>query len=245
MFDIQALRAKLLLRAHDLAEDLREHARTLVVLAVVVAAVVVSTLWAGGSPEGSSSRHAVRGDSPLGAPSSNDGTPITGRPAVAGTSSVTSVPVSATVVVHVAGAVVAPGLHELRAGARVDDAVRAAGGPAPDADLARLNLAAKVADGQRVDVPRQGASPPQAAPSSSMSPSGAPGAGGGIDGALVDLNQASEAQLEALPGVGPATAAAIVAFRDTNGPFRSVDDLASVKGIGPAKLAQIRPHATV
>lgn len=146
--------------------------------------------------------------------------------------------------VHVAGAVVRPGVHTVGAGARVADAVAAAGGPAPDADLDRINLAAKVADGERIYVPRQG--------EAVVPDAGAGGAGGsaGSGGAAatagpVDLNTATLEQLDTLPGVGPATAQAIIDHRTRNGRFRSVDDLLEVRGIGPAKLEQLRPLVRV
>lgn len=135
------------------------------------------------------------------------------------------------VVVHVAGAVVAPGVQRLPAGARVIDAVDAAGGFRPDADPSRINLAAELVDGTQVYVPAVGeAAPPSAA-----------GAGvGGVDDGLVDLNTADVEALDTLPGIGPATAAAIVEHRERNGPFTSVDELLDVRGIGQAKLAQLR-----
>jgi competence protein ComEA len=146
----------------------------------------------------------------------------------------------AEVVVHVAGAVAAPGVQRLPAGARVVDAVDAAGGAAPDADLGRINLAAVLADGQQVYVPRAGESPPAPITPSSGAPDGAAGTV-----ALVDLNTATAAELEELPGVGPTTAGAIIAHREQHGPFGSVDDLLDVRGIGEAKLEQLRDLATV
>lgn len=139
------------------------------------------------------------------------------------------------VVVHVAGAVAAPGVHRLPPGSRVVDAVDASGGPAADADLGALNLAAVLADGTQVYVPRAGESPPGAAASSPSSASGGAGGHG-----VVDLNTADVAALDTLPGVGPATAAAIVDHREQHGPFASVDDLLDVRGIGEAKLAALR-----
>lgn len=141
------------------------------------------------------------------------------------------------VLVHVVGAVAQPGVRELPAGARILDAVAAAGGATPDADLARLNLAAPVADGSQVRVPAAGeeiAGPLVVAPPvvGDGGPAGAAGP--------VDLNAATPAELEGLPGVGPATAAAIVAWRDANGPFVGVDQLLDVRGIGPAKFEALR-----
>jgi len=136
------------------------------------------------------------------------------------------------VVAHVAGAVVRPGIVRLAGAGRVDDAIAAAGGPAADADLNQVNLAAKVGDGDRIYVPRRGESPPPA-------PSG--GAAAPARTGPVDLNSASPEQLDALPGVGPATAKAIVDYRTRHGRFRTVDDLLSVPGIGPTKLATLKP----
>ena len=135
------------------------------------------------------------------------------------------------VVVHVAGAVVSPGVQRLPAGSRVIDAVDAAGGLRPDADAGRVNLAAELTDGSQVYVPAVG----------EAVPSGTTSAGGGAPGdGLVDLNTADAAALETLPGVGPATAAAIIDHRERNGPFASVEGLLEVRGIGEAKLAQLR-----
>ena len=135
------------------------------------------------------------------------------------------------VVVHVAGAVAVPGVHRLPPGARVVDALDASGGLAPDADSSAINLAALLVDGSQVYVPRVGEVPPPV-----------PGAGGAdaAAGGLVDLNAADVALLETLPGIGPATAAAIVDHRERHGPFASVEGLLEVRGIGEAKLAALR-----
>lgn len=144
------------------------------------------------------------------------------------------------IVVHVAGAVVRPGVYELAAAARVVDAVAAAGGLGEGADDLRLNLAAPLTDGERVYVPRQGEPPPPDLGAAPASPSA--GEGGS---ALVDLNTADIEGLEALPGVGPATAAAIVEHRQRIGRFTSVDQLLDVRGIGEAKLEALRDLVTV
>ena len=145
---------------------------------------------------------------------------------------------------HVAGAVATPGVRRLPAGARVIDGVDAAGGALPDADLARVNLAAPLVDGQQVYVPRQGEVPPVPLPGT-----GAAGGAGDDPGATgagpVDVNRATADQLDELPGVGPATAEAIIAHREEHGPFASVDDLLDVRGIGEAKLEQLRELVTV
>lgn len=136
------------------------------------------------------------------------------------------------VVVHVAGAVNSAGVFELPAGARVIDAVDAAGGLAADAEAGRVNLAAEVVDGAQIYVPAVGETPPVV--------TGAGPADDGTEGGLVNINTATAAQLDALPGIGPATAAAIIDHRERNGPFASPDGLLDVRGIGEAKLAQLR-----
>lgn len=147
------------------------------------------------------------------------------------------------VVVDVAGKVRRPGIVVLDAGARVVDALDAAGGARPGVDLSSLNLARLLVDGEQVLVGRVAGAPvgPPAPGTGSTAGSAAPGA----PAALVDINRASAVELEALPQVGPVTAAAIVAWRDTNGAFSSVDELLEVDGIGEATLAQVRPFATV
>jgi competence protein ComEA len=154
------------------------------------------------------------------------------------------------VVVHAAGAVTTPGLYRLPPDARVADVVAAAGGLAADADGDRLNLAAPLADGMRVYVPRVGEAvvPPVVAgeaPSQTTDgeTEGDPTTGG--PEALVDVNTATAAELDELPGVGPATAEAIIDHREEQGPFRSVDDLLDVRGIGDAKLADLRDRVRV
>lgn len=126
------------------------------------------------------------------------------------------------VTVHVSGAVARPGLVTVDSGARVADAIIAAGGALPDAELGALNLAATVGDGTRLVVPSAGAE-----------------LGVGGDG-LVRVNSATASDLEGLPGVGPVLAERIVAHRETVGSFETVEDLLDVAGIGEAKLAAIR-----
>lgn len=147
------------------------------------------------------------------------------------------------VVAHAAGAVARPGVYELGAGARVRDLLSAAGGATPDADLDRLNLAGPVGDGQRVWVPRLGEpEPPDVVPPATASRAAGEDAGGDD---RVDVNSADVAELETLPGIGPTTAAAIVDHREANGPFRSVDELRDVRGIGEAKLEQLRDRVSL
>jgi competence protein ComEA len=151
----------------------------------------------------------------------------------------TSTTAPTELVVHVAGAVALPGVHDVAAGARVIDAVNAAGGLTPSADGARINLAAPVADGERVYVPAVG----EPAPPAVAGPSG--GAGSSAPSGPLNLNTATADELDGLPGVGPATAAAIIEHRDRIGGFTSVDQLLDVRGIGEAKLEQLRPLVTV
>ncbi|TMM00380.1 MAG: ComEA family DNA-binding protein [Actinobacteria bacterium] len=141
-------------------------------------------------------------------------------------------------VVHVAGEVRHPGVYRLGPGTRVQEAVRRAGGPTRRADLNAINLAAKVEDGRQVIVPRRG---PVAAPSGGA-PTAASGAGPAVP---VNLNTATPDELGTLDGVGPATAAKILAYRQEHGGFGSVDELDQVPGIGEKRLAALRPHVTV
>lgn len=138
-------------------------------------------------------------------------------------------------VVHVAGAVRSPGVYEVGPDARVTAAIEAAGGSLPGAVVDALNLAAPLVDGQRVYVPAAGEVVPQVEPVGSGS-----GSGGGGPPVPIDVNTAAPDELLGLPGVGPATAAAIVDERERNGPFEVVDDLIRVRGIGPAKLDAVR-----
>jgi competence protein ComEA len=144
-------------------------------------------------------------------------------------------------VVDVEGAVRRPGVYRLSAGARTIDAVRRAGGLTHRADRLAVNLAARVVDGGEVVVPAAGGPGGAAASAGASASAGRSGAGGAVKGPLsIDLNTATEQQLEQLDGVGPATAAKIVAWRDQHGGISSVDQLDAVPGIGPAKLAAIR-----
>lgn len=142
------------------------------------------------------------------------------------------------ILVHVAGAVNAPGVYDLPADARVHSAISAAGGVTLDADPDALNLAAGVADGSRIYVPAVGE-----AGAITLSAPVAP-ADATAQLGPVDVNEATAAELDTLPGVGPATAQAIVDERERNGPFLGVEDLERVPGIGPAKLATIRDLVT-
>lgn len=146
------------------------------------------------------------------------------------------------VLVHVAGAVVHPGLVRVETGARVADAIAAAGGGLPDADLDRLNLAAKVADGQRIPVARVG----EPIVADLTGGTGAPGGGpAGTDAGPLNLNTATEAQLDTLPGIGPTLAGAIIRERERRGGFTSVGQLRDVRGIGEKRFADLAPLVTV
>jgi competence protein ComEA len=198
---------------------------------LIIAAVVIGVVWyrigVGSGAEAPPRRAA--GQAPAStAPGSPPGPTTTDR--------------RGAIVVHVAGAVATPGVVELARGSRVIDAVEAAGGAADDADLDRLNLAAKVADGERVLVQRVG-DPPSAgadggdAAGSESSPGSAPG--------LVNLNTASSTDLEALPGIGPVLAGAIIDERKRRGGFRSVQELRDVDGIGEKRFADLADLVTV
>jgi competence protein ComEA len=140
-------------------------------------------------------------------------------------------PASTAIYVHILGEVSRPGLYELREGDRAVDAVAAAGGFTPTADAGGLNLARFVSDGEQIVVPAVGAV--------------APTAPGMASDGRVNLNTADAATLDTLPGVGPATAAKILAWRERNGRFASIDDLLDVGGIGEAKLDALRDLVTV
>jgi len=142
---------------------------------------------------------------------------------------------SVTIIVDVAGAVRAPGVYEFAEGDRVIDAIERAGGSLAKADLSLLNLAAPLADGTQILVPRAG-------PPGAIVPGGTtPGSSGG----LININSASATELETLSGIGEVLAATIVEYRTQNGPFASVEDLMDVSGIGPATLDEIRDQVTV
>lgn len=137
---------------------------------------------------------------------------------------------SSAIYVHILGQVRRPGLYELRDGDRAVDAVAAAGGFTEAADAAGVNLARFVSDGEQIVVPAIG----EAAPTSV----------GGVPG-KVNLNTADAALLDTLPGVGPATAANIIAWREQNGRFEAIEDLLDVGGIGAAKFESLRDLVTI
>ena len=193
------------------------------VIAMVVIAVIAGVVWyrvgvSGGNEPASSSRSR---------------TPATDAPRASTPSTAPE-----AVVVHVAGAVTNPGVVELPVGSRVIDAIEAAGGGLAAADFDRLNLAAKLSDGQRVLVPKVG-----------QLVALDPDAGTNLDGSTrsgpLNLNTATAAQLEELPGIGPTLAAAIIEERDRRGGFESINELRDVRGIGEKRFADLRDHVTV
>lgn len=139
-------------------------------------------------------------------------------------------------IVHVAGQVASPGVYDVPEGSRVKDAIAAAGGPMEPADVNALNLAAPLADGQKIVVTKPGESPP-----AEVALAGAEG----VPGAKVNLNSATQAQLEELPSVGPVLAERIIAYRQTKGSFKSTRQLLDVSGVGPKKYEALKDLITV
>lgn len=231
------------------------------VVGVLALGVIVSGWWGGGRGGGT--------DEP--GVSIVTGAPTAGTPGPPGTASApSSAPASAppaasgsasaapdVAVLYVVGAVEHAGVVRVAADARVTDALTAAGGAAADADLSRLNLARPVVDGERLYVPRIG----EAEVPAELPPGGGAGAGAGVGGSgsgaagaggdagaaaqVVDLNTADATALETLPGIGPALAERILAWRDEHGGFRSVEDLLEVSGIGEGRFAELQDRVTV
>ncbi|MBC7326098.1 MAG: helix-hairpin-helix domain-containing protein, partial [Moorella sp. (in: Bacteria)] len=167
------------------------------------------------------------------APAGAEGTAVSGR--------------ATTIQVHVAGAVQRPGVYELPAGARVNEAVSLAG-LLPEANANALNLAAPLNDGQQVIVPRQGETAGLADAGSQPVPgtTGSTGAGGVASSrGKVNINTAGLAELDTLPGIGPTLAQRILDYRREKGPFRTIEDLQNVSGIGPQKFADLKDLITV
>jgi competence protein ComEA len=200
-------------------------------LAVVVAAVVAGWWLLSGQPQ-----PIAVSSSPARLTSAGPGS---GSGSASGSRAGSGSP-AGRLVVDVVGKVRRPGVYRLAEGARVDDALRAAGGALPRVDLSGLNLARKLADGEQIAV---GVPSPvgggMAAPSSASAP------GSGAASAPIDLNTATVEQLDTLPGVGPVLAQRIVDWRTAHGSFESVDQLGDVDGIGPSRLADLRPLVTV
>lgn len=249
-----------LLRSRDLAVSWRDRPRLMLGAAVTMAVIVALGWWFGrpssaGPIDGAIPFASAPASAPSRGPSATGGVAsggpggeaVSAAPGEGGPGAAppgTGVPAPVELVVHVAGAVIRPGIVHLAVGARVVDAIEAAGGVADDADLDQLNLAAPLGDGVQVRVPHQGETVPSPISPASIGP------GGGAAGAppvptVVDLNRATAAELEQLPGIGPSLAAAIVTWRTEHGPFKRIDDLLEVPGIGPAKLASLADHVSV
>ena len=199
----------------------------LLATAVAVLAVAVGGTWL---LDGSPSRPEDR--LPFAAHTTSSSAPPT--PAASSPAPTTD---PSAIVVYVAGAVLTPGVYTLAPASRVTDAVIAAGGSGQDADLDVVNLAATVHDGERIYVPTIGEAVPAVI--------GGPPPDDTVPAGPVNVNSATPQQLDVLPGVGPATAAAIVAHREQHGPFQSIDQLGEVRGIGPVKLDALRGLVTV
>jgi competence protein ComEA len=149
-----------------------------------------------------------------------------------------STPTAAYAIVYISGAVQQPDVYQVPVAARVKDVVLAAGGLTEDAAIDEINLAEHVTDAQHIHIRRQGEPSPNQASSIDNA------AEGSKDG-LVNLNTASAADLDSLPGIGQSLAERIVEYRTTNGPFQSIEDLQKVKGIGPALFAKLAPLITI
>jgi len=154
----------------------------------------------------------------------------------------TASPTAGGIVVDVAGAVRSPGVYTLPAGSRVIDAIRVAGGAAPGADLAIINLARAITDGERVYIPRRGEAQ---TPDASTGGGGSGGGSGDSGGGKVNINTASASELDSLPGIGPTLAQRIVDYRTQHGPFHDVKDLLKVQGIGQKKFDELKDYVTV
>ncbi len=243
---------------------------TLLVVAVILFAVRVGAARAAAQPRPAE----VVGSTPLTRTAQPSGFPTAGS----GTASASSIPSASLpagrgsaapgptvgltargVVVDVAGLVVRPGVRTLATGARVTDALAAAGGVRPGADLTRLNLARLLVDGEQLYVPAPGQEPPRLLVPGGGGPAGGTGGavasggtgvpggstGGQSPGVPVDLNLADLAALDGLPGVGPVLARRILDWRTAHGRFSTVDELGEVSGIGDKVLATLRPLVTV
>ncbi|MCE5191364.1 MAG: helix-hairpin-helix domain-containing protein [Actinomycetia bacterium] len=207
--------------------------RAVLLLAGLVAGVVLFAAWrfwpAPGGVDVATSAEVAAHDAPVPA----DATEATGT---AG---------GATVVVHVVGAVARPGVYTLASGSRVSDAVAAAGGPTGNAAEEGINLARILSDGEQVRMLTKDEVAAGVQAGTGAAGIGAAAAAAGPATGKVDLNRATAAELDALPGVGPSTAQKIVDDRTTNGPFRKIEDLMRVSGIGQKKFDALKDLVTV
>ena len=222
------------------------------VLAVValVAVVFGARVWLTGAGEGAAvgTRASVAaGPGPSGV---SRGTSTLSRASPSGSSSASPSggdAAAALVIVHVVGQVAKPGVYRLRAGVRVGDAVTAAGGATRAADLAAVNLARVLVDGEQIVVPKPGevVAAPGGAGSGGAGAAGSSGSAGSAGGGKVALNSADLTALETLPGVGPVLAQRILDWRTEHGRFTTIDELGEVSGIGEKVLAQLTPKVTL
>lgn len=235
-------------------------AQALVVLVavLVVAGIVAGVVFVRSRPVAvtESSTVEVTGLPSPSAPA-QDSSPVAPQPAVEGGQAAAPAPASqAPIEVHVIGAVRQPGVVTLTPDARVHQAIEEAGGLKDSADTGDLNLAQPIEDGAQLRIGTSGnpggeisAGPPAGDPGAATTPASGTGAGAaagsGASGGLVNLNQADAATLETLPGVGPATSAKIISYREQHGGFTSVEQLEEVSGIGPKTYAELAPLVTV
>ena len=152
-------------------------------------------------------------------------------------------PTEAPIAVHVIGAVARPGLYEFPTGARIQDAIDAAGGILAEASSESLNLAQLLEDGQQLDIPYKAGSAPVSTPGLDLPTSTTPTADPNVE--LININTATLEELDTLPGIGQSTAQKIIDYRTANGPFANIEDLDNVSGIGPATMDAIRSLITV
>ena len=149
------------------------------------------------------------------------------------------------ITVHIAGAVKTPGVYQFRLGARINDGVVAAGGATAQADLDSVNLAMLLSEGIQIYIPKRNEKPHIVVQPRFTNPTSSNDAKDKQLPVSININTATAIELEQLAGVGPSTAKAIIAFREKNGSFKTVEDLLNVRGIGPAKLSEILPQARV
>lgn len=237
-------------RARALLDEVADRpvAAALLVLALLAAVGAAAWWWSssGGAPPPVEEVLPYAGQADASGAGAAPGAASGGAAATGTSEPAAPEPAAGELVVHAAGAVARPGVYHLAPGARVADLVEAAGGLTADGDGDRVNLALPLADGERVYVPAVGQTEVPVVPGGA----GAGGSAGGDDSGdaattPVDLNTASQVELEALPGVGPVTARAIIDHREQHGPFASVDDLLDVRGIGEARLADLRDLVVV